>query len=90
MLPHERAAAIAAKARERAAPARERNRRAMPEIAAWLDGITAVFGKPVAGVVTEGGRTVRWGTPVAYSYAVQASAHPKPTKRKRGASDPRI
>jgi hypothetical protein len=78
-----RTQAIAAAARACSGGEKERNRREMPEITAWIDGLTAVFGKPVAGVVTEGGRTVRWGKMPEYSYAVQASAGPKRKERKK-------
>jgi hypothetical protein len=83
--PAARALAIAARARESAEPTRERNRREMPEATRLMDEYTAVFGKPQWFRWAEGGRTVEWGTPVAYSYAVQASAGPKRKERKRHA-----
>lgn len=75
--------AIAAHAREIAEPTRERNRREMPEATRLMDSLTAVFGKPQWFRWTEGGRTVEWGTPVPYSYAVQAGVGPKRKERKR-------
>ena len=86
MTPAERAAEIAATARAARAPAVERNRREMPEATSWLDQMRATFGNLPAGTVTEGGRTVSWGTALTYSYAVQASVGPKRKERKR---DPR-
>lgn len=76
-----RAAAIAISARARVESDRERNRREMPEATRLMDELTAVFGKPQWFRWTEG-RTVEWGTQIAYSYAVQASA--SHTKPKRG------
>lgn len=78
----DRAAAIAAHARAQVEPTRQRNRRDMPEATRIMDELTAVFGKPQWCRWTEG-RTVEWGTPVAYTYAVQASVGPKRKERKR-------
>lgn len=82
--PAARALAIAARARENEAPSRDRNRERMPETARFVDEWRGVFGKLPYGRFTESGHTVTWGTPLAYSYAVQASVHPVPTKRIRG------
>lgn len=82
--PAARALAIAARARESAEPTRERNRREMPEATRLMDELTAVFGKPQHMRWTEAGRTVEWGKPLQYSYAVQASVGPKPAKPIRG------
>lgn len=89
MTPADRAAAIAAQARARAEPERQRNRRDMPESTRIIDELAATFGKPQYIRLTEAGRTVEWGTPLAYSYAVQASTGPKPKGRKRDKSAPR-
>lgn len=80
----ERAAAIAVSARARVESDRERNRRDMPEATRLMDELIAVFGKPQWCRWEEGKRTVEWGKPVQYSYAVQASVHPVPAKPIRG------
>jgi hypothetical protein len=79
----ERAAAIAVSARARVESDRERNRRDMPEATRLMDELTATFGKPQWCRWTEAGRTVEWGKPLQYSYAVQASVGPKRKERKR-------
>jgi hypothetical protein len=42
---------------------KDANREAMPLSAAWLDKMTAVFGKPTAGWFLENGQLKGWGKP---------------------------
>lgn len=76
----DRVALIRDGARARVESDRERNRREMPACAALMDELTAAFGKPQWLRLTEGGRTVEHGRPLAYTVAVQASATCKPGK----------
>ncbi len=57
----ESARSRAAEANSRAAAARARNRADMPETAAIVDDIRAVFGPPVYLRFTEGGHEIAWG-----------------------------
>ena len=76
----DRVALIRDGARARVESDRERNRRTMPVCAALMDELTAAFGRPQWLRLTESGRTVEHGRPLAYTYAVQASATCKPGK----------
>lgn len=78
-----RALAISAQARVRATSDRERNRAECPAMHSFWDEWTAKFGRFQYMNMTEGGRTVGYGTPPEYTRAVQASAAPKPGKLLR-------
>lgn len=80
-----RVAARAAGLRQQVESDRERNRRDMPEATRIMDMLDAGFGKPQWCRWTEGGRTVEWGKPIAYTVAVPASASPLPKLRRRAA-----
>lgn len=78
-----RAAAIAAKAKVREHDNRTRNRRDMPNTAAFVDAFR-IFGRLPYGRFSEAERTVEWGKPPPQGVVVVVSP-PQPIGRdKRG------
>jgi hypothetical protein len=78
-----RAAAIAAKAKDRDRDTRARNRRDMPNTAAFIDAFR-IFGKLPYGSFSESGRKVVWGRKKYHGVSVPFSPPIPIAKDKRG------